>query len=154
MKSLLYTLLPFAFVGISMTLTGDPETYGLELTLEKPTAISDIVQSPKEFEGKRVQVSGRVSGVCKKMGCWIEIADANQASLIFKVDDGVIVFPEESTGKAAVAEGVVVVRELTREQAMARAEHLAEEAGVAFDSTSITGPQTLVMLKGEGAVLR
>jgi hypothetical protein len=154
MKSLLYTLLPFVFVGISVTLAGDPETYGSELTLEKTTPISEIIATPKAFEGKRVQVAGKVSGVCKKMGCWIEITDAKDAAIMFKVDDGVIVFPEESTGKAAVAEGVVMVRNLTREQALARAEHLAEEQGVAFDSTAITGPQTLVMLKGEGAVLR
>jgi hypothetical protein len=66
----------------------------------------------------------------------------------------VIVFPQESSGKSAVAEGVVIVRELTKEQAMARAAHHAEEQGLAFDSTSVTGPETVVMINGEGAVLR
>lgn len=154
MKSLFYTLLPFAFVVTSMTLAGDPERYGSELTLEATTSISEILAAPKEYEGKRVQVAGKVSGVCKMMGCWIEIAEADDAAIRFKVDDGVIVFPQESSGKSAVAEGVVVVRELTKERAMARAAHLAEEQGLTFDSTSVTGPQTEVFLKGEGAVLR
>ena len=153
MKSLFYTLLPFAFVVTSMTLAGDPEKYGADLTLDEKTSISDILQDSKAYEGKRVQVTGTVTGVCKKMGCWIEITDANDAAIRFKVDDGVIVFPQESPGKGAVLEGVVVVRDLTREQALARAEHMAEEQGVPFDSTAITGPQKLIMLKGEGAVL-
>ena len=154
MKSLLYTLLPFAFVGLSMTLAGDPEKYGSELTLDQTTAIVEILESPKEFEGKRVQVAGKVSGVCKKMGCWIEITDSQASSIRFKVDDGVIIFPQDSKGKSAVAEGVVVVRTLTKEQAMARAEHMAEEQGTPYDSTAVTGPETIIMLKGDGAVLR
>ena len=153
MKSLFYTLLPFAFVVTSMTLAGDPEKYGSDLTLDEKTSISDILQDPQAYEGKRVQVSGKVTGVCKKMGCWIEITDAHDAAIRFKVDDGVIVFPQESPGKAAVVEGVVVVRDLTHEQALARAEHMAEEQGVPFDSTAIAGPQNVIMLKGEGAVL-
>ena len=94
MKSLFYTLLPFAFVVTSMSLAGDPETYGSDLMLDERTSISDILQDPAAFEGKRVQVSGKVTGVCKKMGCWIEITDANDAAIRFKVDDGVIVFPK------------------------------------------------------------
>ena len=154
MKSLLYTLLPFAFVGLSMTLAGDPEKYGSELTLEETTPIVEILESPTKFEGKLVQVSGKVSDVCKKMGCWIEITDTEASAIRFKVDDGVIIFPQDSKGKSAVAEGVVVVRTLTKEQAMARAEHMAQEQGTPYDSTAITGPETLILLKGEGAVLR
>jgi hypothetical protein len=107
-----------------------------------------------EFEGKRVRVEGGVTDVCPKAGCWILIEGGEQADLMVKVTDGVIVFPMEAIGKFAVAEGVANNVEMDLEQTRNHLEHLAEEKGQAFDRESVTEPMTYVRLAGTGAVIR
>lgn len=134
---------------------GGSKNFGKALTLKETTKISDIYAHPQQFAGKRVLVEGPVVNVCKKRGCWIEIgSDKEFQSIRFKVDDGVIVFPLETGGKTARAEGVVNVTTYTVEELIKQGEHQAEETGKAFDPASIKGPKTIVMLKGEGAEVR
>jgi len=128
--------------------------YGKPLTLKVTTPISSILKDPKAFEGKRVQVEGLIVEVCEERGCWIKIAsDKPFESIRFKVEDGVIEFPLAARGKMALAEGVVSVKQLTREQAVAQAKEMAKERGTlkSFDESKITGPVTDIQIMGEGA---
>jgi hypothetical protein len=128
--------------------------YGKAITLTSRTPISSIIKDPKAFDGKRVLVEGLIVEVCEKRGCWIRIAsDKAFESLRFKVDDGVMTFPMEAKGKTVLAEGVVTVSTLTREQAVEQAREAAKERGTlaTFDPSTIKGPVTDVQLTGEGA---
>ena len=64
-----------------------------------------------------------------------------------------ITFPLDARGKKALAEGVVSVKLLTREQAVAQAKEMAKERGTlkSFDETKITGPVTDIQIMGDGA---
>ena len=68
-----------------------------------------------------------------------------------KVKDGDIVFPVEAKGKTAIVEGTVYKIDLTKEEALNYYEHVAEEQGVAFDPSTVTGPVTIYQIKGLGA---
>ena len=70
-----------------------------------------------------------------------------------KVEDGVIVIPMEAKGKKAVAEGTLTKIELTLEQAIEHARHMAEEQKKPFDPKSVTGPTVTYQLNGTGAVI-
>ncbi len=88
------------------------------------------------------------------MGCWMNLVDpASNARVRIEVKDGEIVFPKDAVGKMAVAEGRFVKIELTREQAIERARHEAEENKKPFDPPSITGPVTIYQIQGSGAVI-
>ena len=88
-------------------------------------------------------------------GCWIKIAgDKDFESIQFKVDDGVITFPVSARGKTALVEGIVSVTTQSVEEQKTHAEHMAKEQGKPFDPKSVTGPKTVIMLKGEGAEIR
>ncbi len=127
---------------------------GAPLTLKEQVAIADLSSKPAEFVGKTVQVKGKVTEVCEKMGCWMMLVDpATQAKVRIKVKDGEIVFPKDSIGKIAVAEGKFVKIEMTKEQAIAQAKHEAEENNKKFDPASITGPKTIYQIAGAGAVI-
>lgn len=81
--------------------------YGKQLTGSETVALSELLEHPDSYVGKTVRVEGLVVDVCKKRGCWMELAgDQEFQSIKIKVDDGVIVFPMEAKGKKAVAEGV------------------------------------------------
>ncbi|MGJ5813554.1 DUF4920 domain-containing protein [Paludibaculum fermentans] len=127
---------------------------GKPLTLTTQTAIADINAKPAEFVGKTVQVKGKISEVCQSMGCWMQLVDpATKAAVKIKVKDGEIVFPKDSVGKIAVAEGKLSKIEMTKEQAIAQAKHEAEENKKKFDPASVKGPVTIYQIQGTGAVI-
>jgi hypothetical protein len=70
-----------------------------------------------------------------------------------KVNDGDMVFPKESIGKTAVAEGTFKKIELTREQALARAKHEAEEKGRKFEAASRKLPTTFFEITPAGVMI-
>jgi hypothetical protein len=158
-------------------LSAATKKYGTPLTLKETTKISDIYAKPEAFSGKRVQVKGPIVDVCAERGCWIAIgSDKEFQTLRFKVDDGVIVFPMDAKGLTAVVEGVLSVRTLSVEEQREalKSTHEAHMAGMepakagehagmgmgkekekgakeSVDPKSITGPKTVIMIKGEGA---
>ena len=82
--------------------------YGTGVTVEKATAIGDLLKTPDQFAGKSVRVDGTIAAVCEEMGCWIQIEDpATKAAIRCKVEDGVIVFPVAAKGKKASAQGTL-----------------------------------------------
>jgi NACalpha-BTF3-like transcription factor len=127
---------------------------GAPLALKSQTPIADLSGKPTDYVGKQVQVKGKVTEVCQNMGCWMMLVDpANNAKVRIKVKDGEIVFPKEAVGKMAVAEGKFVEIKMTKEQAIERAKHEAEENKKPFDPASVTGPQTIYQIAGSGAVI-
>lgn len=132
--------------------TSEAEKYGAGLSLNEQTKVSAILSAPENFLGKKVLIEGQVLEVCAKKGCWMEIAsDQPEQKIKVKVNDDEIVFPMTAKGQTAKVEGEVYKIELSLEEARGYQQHLAEEQGVAFDSSSVTGPMTIYQLKGLGA---
>ncbi len=143
------------FLLLNNTYAGDGNKYGKRLNLKEKTKISAILEKPNDFVGKKVLVEGTVIGVCEKRGCWIELAsDKPYQKIKVKVNDGEIVFPMEELGKSAVVEGQVYEIKMTKEQAIERAKHEAEEHGKEFDPNSVSGPTTYYQIKGLGAIIK
>ena len=127
---------------------------GKALVLKESTPVEEIAANPALYVGKAVQVKGKVTEVCEMMGCWMSLAaDSGARSLRIKVNDGDIVFPKSAVGRVAIAEGRLMEIKLTREQAVARARHEAEEQGRKFDPAKVKGPATIYQIQGTGAVL-
>jgi hypothetical protein len=88
------------------------------------------------------------------MGCWMQLVDpATGKAIRIKVNDGEIEFPKDGAGRTAVAEGVLVKMELSKERAIAEAKHEADEMGRKFDPASIKGPIVRYQIRGSGAVV-
>lgn len=139
---------------LAVTLVAGPnwKTFGAKLSTTETTKISAILDAPEQFLGKKVLVEGRVVDVCKKRGCWMEIAsDKEFQSIRVKVNDGEIVFPLEGKGHLAKVEGVIEKLEFSKEQMIKQAKHHAEETGTEFDPASITEGKVIYRLRGLGA---
>lgn len=128
------------------------EKFGKGLTLSQPTPMATILGSPDQYVGKTVQVRGKVSEVCTMMGCWMQLVD-NKDGMRIKVNDGEIMFPKDAVGKTAIAEGQLRKLVLSKEQAIARAKHEAEEQGRKFDPASVKSGGVIYQVQGTGAVL-
>ena len=153
MKISVLLLAAVAAAVVLFTGCGSSE-FGKPLTLNQSTNIADILNEPQKYEGKRVLVEGKINGVCEMMGCWVMIQGASEKEQIrFKVQDGVIVFPQSVNGKTARAEGVVSVKTLSVEEQIEQGKHHAEETGGTFDESTVTGPNTVIQIDGEGAIV-
>jgi hypothetical protein len=128
------------------------ETVGEPLRVNETTPIADILAQPASYEGQRVRIEGEVTGVCAAMGCWMDVADPAGRTLQVKVDDGVLVFPQEALGGHGKVEGTVEMLPMERDAYIAHMSHMAEDAGEEFDEASVgDGPYEVVRLRGLGA---
>jgi len=126
---------------------------GKPLTVKEPMPLATLLAKPADYVGKTVQVKGKITEVCEMMGCWMDLVNDEGQKIRIKVDDGEIEFPKDSSGKAAIAEGTLNKLELTREQAIDRAKHEAEEKHRKFDPASVKGAMTIYQIQGTGAVI-
>jgi len=126
---------------------------GKPLAVKDPVSVATLLSHAGDYAGKTVQVKGKIAEVCQMMGCWMDLTNDDGQKVRIKVEDGDIVFPKDSAGKQAVAEGKFARIELTREQAVAQAKEEAEEKGRKFDPSSVKGGITIYQIQGTGAVI-
>jgi hypothetical protein len=150
------TILVLAATLSGAALAADGTAYGTGVAAGDLVAVSELVANPEAYVGRTVRVEGLITDVCPKRGCWMVLAgDKEFQTVRIKVDDGEIVFPLDAKGKHAVAEGVFTKTEITSEQAVEHAKHLAEEKGEEFDPAKAKDlPTVLYQIKGTGAVIR
>jgi hypothetical protein len=133
-------------------MAGSGKHLGQPFTVTEALPVERVATQPEKYVNKTVRVEGRITEVCQMMGCWMNLVDpSGKHSLRIKVNDGDIVFPKEAAGKLAQAEGKLVRIELTKEQAIARAKHEAEEQGRSFNPDSVKAPVTVYQIQGAGA---
>lgn len=141
-------------LSLTLTLSAAELKLGKPLTLKEPVTVDQVYASPDKYVGKTVQVKGKITEVCQMMGCWMQLVDpATGKAIRIKVNDGEIEFPKDGAGRTAVAEGVLVKMELSKERAIAEAKHEADEMGRKFDPASIKGPIVRYQIRGSGAVV-
>lgn len=152
----LTTICALALSLPAAALAAEGKVYGNGVAAGDVVAVSELIANPETYVGKTVRVEGLITDVCPKRGCWMNLAgDKEFQTVRIKVDDGVIVFPLDAKGKHAVAEGVFSKTEITSEQAVEHAKHLAEEKGEKFDPAKAKDLPTVVyQIKGTGAVIR
>lgn len=140
---------------LALPLTAPAATeYGQSVTVKETTKVSEILDNPDKYIGKDVKVEGMIVAVCARRGCWMEIAgDRLHEKIRIKVDDGVIVFPLSARGKKALVQGKLEAVSMGAEEAKKFYVHQAEEKGVAFDPSTVTGPVNLYQVRATGAVI-
>ena len=157
----LVSVLVLLFAGAAMA--GDNEkkegkdtgkVYGEGVSAADTMLVSVLLADPEAYIGKTVRVKGTAVGVCAHRGCWINIASDTEGETVrVKVQDGVIVFPEEIVGDLVVAEGVWTANELTMEQTKKVCAAQAREEGKEFDEGEVTSCMTMYQISGTGAVV-
>jgi hypothetical protein len=83
---------------------------GVPLSIESATTLADLIGSPQQFVGQTVLLEGKVTGVCKHTGCWVELTDEQGHSFIAKSADHSIAFPRDCEGRKARVQGVVITQ--------------------------------------------
>jgi hypothetical protein len=151
----MFRLLSMALCAVAVLNAGDTRHYGQAMTLKEETKISEILANPEKFKGKRVRVRGVVTDVCAERGCYLNLkGDKKFQELMFKVDDGVIVFPASVLGSEAVAEGVVSLQVFSEKEQKEMCPIEAKALNRKFDPAKIKGPMKVIRLDGIGADIK
>lgn len=144
-----------ALLLIGLTAAAAEDTvYGEGVKVAEAVPILKVLTHPERYTGKTIRVAGRIGDVCPRKGCWIDVQDAEERTLRFKVEDDVIVFPLSTMGMQVDVEGVLTRIELDHDASVRYMRHLAEEKSEPFDPSSVTGPMTIYQIEGTGAVVR
>ena len=126
-------------------------TFGAPQKLSAADAVpaSKVLADPQAYRDRYARLTGKVSDVCPKKGCWVRVvpaeARAGAENIFIKFPDpptGVLV-PREAVGKDVTVEGTVKVGMISEK--MAR--HFKEDAGAPPEEIAkIVGPQKQVMI--------
>jgi hypothetical protein len=109
--------------------------FGAGLTLEKTTRLADVVANPERHADRPLLLSGRLTDLCVKKGCWTVLTDGEHFVRVRFQDYGFFL-PQDALGSAALVEGRAELRTLSEREAR----HYAEES-TDGDPDAIRGPQ-------------
>jgi hypothetical protein len=115
-------------------------------------SVKEGTAKSEELNGKMVKVSGKVSQVCAKKGCWFALTD-DQGSMMRITSKGYKFFvPKDAVGKSAVVEGELQVKMLD----VKTAQHFEDDRVEGTDEKpkKITEPQRSVSIAAIGVELR
>jgi hypothetical protein len=125
----------------------DGRDFGAGLTLERPTALAEVLRAPERFAEEPILLHGRISDVCQRKGCWTILRDgADQVRVRFR--DYGFFLPTDSTGAEAFVEGVIRVETLSEKAAR----HYEAESRDG-DPDAVTGPRREVGVVASGVRL-
>jgi len=123
-------------------------SFGAPLSAAAPVELSQVIASPREWDGKTVKVSAQANAVCQKKGCWMTLAAAAagpRVRVTFR-DYGFFV-PKDLAGRRVLAEGVFSVKTLPQ----AEAQHYADdEAQSGRPSRRVAGDELEFALVASG----
>jgi hypothetical protein len=141
------TLFTMLLAGAVFTLQAAPLSFGPAFDKTRVVPVAEIIANPAGYLQQEITVSGTIQAVCKKQGCWMTLAAAeDEPAFRIKVRDGDMVFPLSSMGKTAYAHGRIQPLPMNLQASIDYLAEQAEKSGSVFDPTKVTEPVTLYQL--------
>ncbi len=119
---------------------------GQELAGVTQVAVADLLDKSKDYAGKIVAVSGRVSAMCHGRRSWFAVVGKDQAGIPLRVLTAPkFLVPQGSIGKQVKVEGTVGIIQIKKSMA----KHLAKGHKMPMpDGTAETHSQTVLRATG------
>ena len=135
----IFIFLSFILFSCNQNYNQSISLYGDDFNYDSIQSISSLIDNPNQFLDKQIVTEGKIVDVCPMKGCWIEIKDSDSGQIIrVKVQDDVIIFPEDSKEKKVIVNGVFTKIEFTEDQAVKWKIHLAEEKELKLEESDVT----------------
>ena len=135
----IFIFLSFILFSCNQNYNQSISLYGDDFNYDSIQSISSLIDNPNQFLDKQIVTEGKIVDVCPMKGCWIEIKDSDSGQIIrVKVQDDIIIFPQDSKGKKVIVNGVFKKIEFTKDQAIKWKIHIAEEKGLKLEESDVT----------------
>lgn len=126
-------------------------------TYGKNFEIANVVEAaslPKLLDDKseitNIVAKGKITAVCKMMGCWMKVDAGNGQEVMIKFGDHDFTLPKDSDGKTAYFTGTLF-KKITSVKEL---KHLAEDGGKSKEEIdSITEPKEEIRFNATGVIL-
>lgn len=123
---------------------------GAPLSGSAKVKIDAINNTPEQFKDKTVTIEGVIVRSCKMEGCWLEIAEnENAKSLRVELKSHAFFVPLNSAGAKAKVEGALTIKTLSAKQV----KHMIEDDGAKFDKINDDGSVTQIVFEATGVEL-
>jgi len=96
-----------------------------------------------------VRISGEVTSVCQAKGCWMTLGKS-EPPVFVKFKDYAFFMPKDASGRMAIAEGVLTIKQETVEET----KHYLEDAGKAEEAAKVTEGRTVMQFMASGVALK
>ena len=139
MSRKIFIFLSFILFSCNQNYNQSISLYGDDFNYDSIQSIPSLINNANQFLDKQIVTEGKIVDVCPMKGCWIEIKDSDSDQIIrVKVQDDVIIFPQDSKEKKVIVNGVFTKIEFTEDQAIKWKMHLAEEKGLKLEESDVT----------------
>ena len=143
-----------ATVATAQTPAAKKTAYGA--AFEQASAIAspgrlDVMLKDKD-KLENIQLSGYISEVCQKEGCWLRLRTHKgvEDDMFVKMKDHAFLLPKDIAGKTAIINGTVV----KKVQTVAEQQHYLEDAGASKEEIAkITKPKETYQMQATGVVI-
>jgi hypothetical protein len=115
-----------------------------------PEKMTVLIADKEKLED--AQLTGYVSKVCKKEGCWMVLRTKKESGddVMVRMKDHSFTVPKDIEGKTAVVKGTVI----KKMQSVAEQKHYLEDAGATADQIAkITAPKPVYEMQVTGVYL-
>jgi hypothetical protein len=125
-------------------------TYGKAITKDKAISLASLNQELKKDTMYTGKISGQVTEVCTKKGCFMKLKQANGEDIMVRFKDYAYFMPQNIVGKKVVIEGVAKVTETSVD----RLRHYAADAGKSQNEIAkISKPKKDVTIMADGVLV-
>ena len=157
-KILCLLLLPALFVSCSQqnNQAGDESQksmsfYGDTITEENAKEATQLATLMGDQGKMDVKLTGTISQVCQKKGCWMDMDMGNNQILKVRFKDYAFFVPKDAGGKTAVIEGEAFHDTVS----VAELRHYAEDAGKSKEEIEkITEPEISLNFEARGVIIK
>jgi len=122
--------------------------FGAGIVEGASTPIADVMKAPEQFTGKTVRVEAPITGVCQTKGCWMQLG-SQQPTVFVKFKDYAFFVPKDASGRTAIVEGVMTMKQETVEQT----KHYLEDAGKHDEAAKVTEGRKLYHFMATGVAI-
>lgn len=129
------------------------QTYGKAITEDGAIDIAKLPEMVEKSEKKKIEnikVYAKVTNVCAKKGCWMDLYVDENTSIFVKMKDYAFFVPDDMIGKTVVLEGEV----FEKVTSVNELRHYAEDANKSQEEIdAITEPEKSIRFLAYGIVV-
>ncbi|MFN3795167.1 MAG: DUF4920 domain-containing protein [Chitinophagaceae bacterium] len=123
--------------------------FGEKVNKEGAFSVDELGNKMGKNTSMEVKITGKVSEVCTKEGCWIRVA-TKDGNMMVKMKDHKFLVPVSLNGKEVVIAGVAEQKVTTVEQLR----HYAEDAGKSkAEIEAIKAPKKEIVVQAKGLLV-
>ena len=125
--------------------------FGDTIKQDGAIAADQLATQMKGKDSLKVKLTGTITDVCQKKGCWMNLNIGNNQTMKVSFKDYAFFVPKDAAGKTTVIEGVAY----TETTPVAELKHYAEDAGKSKEEIEkITQPETNIGFEAHGVIIK